>query len=244
MSKQESEEEPSIEEILSSIRQIISDEEEEGGADVQEETAEPAESEPVAAVPEEPVEAPEEPEGGPEEDILELTDKVDDDSEEQDIVFSDLVEEAEADTDTDTQANDDSVDVEPEAPEETKETAMPEAEESVESATSEAEEEPAKVEDNKPEAAAPVETPSAPVPPVKSEDEPLLSEPVEKAALDAMSELAKKTAVDHQGITLEDIVRAELKPLLKQWLDKHLPGLIERLVREELDRVAKRAMDE
>ena len=32
-------------------------------------------------------------------------------------------------------------------------------------------------------------------------------------------------------------MRAELRPLLKQWLDEHLPPMVERLVRAELERV-------
>ena len=39
------------------------------------------------------------------------------------------------------------------------------------------------------------------------------------------------------GPTLEDIVRAELRPLLKQWLDANLPPMVERLVRAEIERV-------
>jgi cell pole-organizing protein PopZ len=31
-----------------------------------------------------------------------------------------------------------------------------------------------------------------------------------------------------------------LKSLLKQWLDDNLPALVERLVREEIERVARR----
>jgi uncharacterized protein len=37
--------------------------------------------------------------------------------------------------------------------------------------------------------------------------------------------------------TLEDIVRDLLRPLLQTWLDEHLPGIVERLVREEITRV-------
>ena len=44
------------------------------------------------------------------------------------------------------------------------------------------------------------------------------------------------------GPTIEDIVRAELRPLLKQWLDEHLPPMVERLVRAELERVIGRAI--
>jgi uncharacterized protein len=41
--------------------------------------------------------------------------------------------------------------------------------------------------------------------------------------------------------TLEDIVRDALLPLLRSWLDEHLPALVERLVREEIVRVAGKA---
>jgi len=44
------------------------------------------------------------------------------------------------------------------------------------------------------------------------------------------------------GPTIEDIVRAELRPLLKQWLDANLPSMVERLVRVEIERVVGRAV--
>jgi len=37
--------------------------------------------------------------------------------------------------------------------------------------------------------------------------------------------------------TLEGIVREMLRPMLQSWLDEHLPGIVERLVREEIVRV-------
>jgi cell pole-organizing protein PopZ len=43
------------------------------------------------------------------------------------------------------------------------------------------------------------------------------------------------------GPTLEEIVRAELRPLLKEWLDENLPPMVERLVRAEIERVVGRA---
>ena len=39
--------------------------------------------------------------------------------------------------------------------------------------------------------------------------------------------------------TLEQIVRELLRPLLKQWLDQNLPGMVERIVREEVERIAR-----
>jgi cell pole-organizing protein PopZ len=43
------------------------------------------------------------------------------------------------------------------------------------------------------------------------------------------------------GHALEDIVRDALRPLLRSWLDAHLPALAERLAREEIARVLQEA---
>lgn len=47
-------------------------------------------------------------------------------------------------------------------------------------------------------------------------------------------------AVSRGGPTIEDLVRDELRPMLKAWLDIHLPPLVERLVRAEIERVVGR----
>ena len=49
------------------------------------------------------------------------------------------------------------------------------------------------------------------------------------------------TAVRTGGPTIEDLVREEIRPVLKQWLDAHLPPLVERLVRAEIARVVGQA---
>ncbi len=41
--------------------------------------------------------------------------------------------------------------------------------------------------------------------------------------------------------TLEEIVRDTLRPLLQAWLEEHLAGIVERLVREEIARVVGEA---
>jgi uncharacterized protein len=41
--------------------------------------------------------------------------------------------------------------------------------------------------------------------------------------------------------TLEELVRQMLRPMLQTWLDEHLPGIVERLVREEIARVVGEA---
>ncbi|MEO9459008.1 MAG: DUF2497 domain-containing protein [Lentilitoribacter sp.] len=39
--------------------------------------------------------------------------------------------------------------------------------------------------------------------------------------------------------SLEDMANDLLKPMLQEWLDNNLPGLVEKLVREEIERVAR-----
>jgi len=46
------------------------------------------------------------------------------------------------------------------------------------------------------------------------------------------------------GRTLEEIVREALEPELKAWLDSNLPALVEQIVREEIKRLVRRAEDQ
>ena len=50
----------------------------------------------------------------------------------------------------------------------------------------------------------------------------------------------KSSAVHRGGPTIEDLVREEMRPLLKEWLDTHLAPMVERLVRLEIERVVNR----
>ncbi|MEJ1978939.1 MAG: DUF2497 domain-containing protein [Acetobacteraceae bacterium] len=52
----------------------------------------------------------------------------------------------------------------------------------------------------------------------------------------------RSTQVHRGGPTIEDLVREEIRPLLKGWLDTHLPPLVERLVRAEIERVMGRVV--
>ncbi len=51
------------------------------------------------------------------------------------------------------------------------------------------------------------------------------------------------TAIHRGGPTLEDMVRDEMRPVLKEWLDANLPALVERLVQAEIERVIKATGD-
>ncbi len=50
----------------------------------------------------------------------------------------------------------------------------------------------------------------------------------------------RNVATHRGGPTIEDLVREEMRPMLKAWLDSHLAPLVERLVRAEIERVVNR----
>ncbi len=50
----------------------------------------------------------------------------------------------------------------------------------------------------------------------------------------------RSVQIGRPGVTIEDLVREEVKPVLKAWLDTHLPSLVERVVRAEIGRVIDR----
>ena len=66
----------------------------------------------------------------------------------------------------------------------------------------------------------------------------LLSRETSAAVDSAFNALAQTVLVQNAG-TLEDLVREMLRPMLKSWLDDNLPGMVERLVRAEIERVAR-----
>jgi len=66
----------------------------------------------------------------------------------------------------------------------------------------------------------------------------LLSASADAMVTSAFSTLAN-TILASEARTLEDLVREMLRPMLKAWLDDNLPPLVERLVRDEIERVAR-----
>jgi cell pole-organizing protein PopZ len=189
MAQKPSEQEPSIEEILASIRQIIS-EDEENDTDEKEVVEDPVHHEP--------------------DDVLELTE-------------DDLVEE------------------EPEDEEE-------EEEPEIELDMRDREEKVAKPAPEPP----PPPPPPAPEPPPKAQAAPtpseILSSRAQSEALGSLSKLTSRMPVNstrsYNGVTLEDIVRELLHPMLREWMDDNLPPMVERIVQKELEKLARRALDE
>ncbi len=47
-------------------------------------------------------------------------------------------------------------------------------------------------------------------------------------------------AVDANGKTIEDLVKEMLRPMLKEWLDRNLPPMVERFVEREIVRLTRR----
>ena len=59
------------------------------------------------------------------------------------------------------------------------------------------------------------------------------------AAVDSAFNSLAHTVIGQNARTLEDLVKEMLRPMLKSWLDDNLPGLVERIVRAEIERVSR-----
>lgn len=191
--------EPTMEEILSSIRRIISDEDQPEAAAPVAAKGSPAAKPAAPAVTPDPfddivIEPDAEPEPEPErEDVLELTKIVNEDGSVTDIDA--LFEKAQP------------------APVFAEKIADLE-------------------EDEPPVRSAPPIAPSAPI---MGDMESNLA----AAALNQLVVEMPKFIGIGQGLTLEEITKELLRPMLKQWLDAYLPGTVERLVQEEIARVSR-----
>ena len=190
----DTEQEPSMEEILASIRRIISDDDKEMEAAAQENEEAPEDEEELAV---EEMVAMAEPEPEP------VAEEVDDDDD--DIL--DL---------TDMEAPD------PEPLFEEQAYKEPE-----------------------PEPIAPPVSPSpAPPPAPTPAPDNLVSPPQAGEASGSFERLTEKLNEDYSelpigngAVTLEGLTRELVRPMLKEWLDQHLPMTVERLVREEIERL-------
>ena len=75
-------------------------------------------------------------------------------------------------------------------------------------------------------------------------EEPLLAASTAAAASASLGALVRVVGqrnmpVYRGGPTLEDMVRDEIRPLVKNWLDENLAPMVERLVRNEIERVTR-----
>jgi cell pole-organizing protein PopZ len=88
-----------------------------------------------------------------------------------------------------------------------------------------------------PPAPAPVPAPAPRRgPPMKDPD---LMSPSATAAVSAAFHSLATTVMTENSRTIEDLVREMMRPMLKHWLEENLPGLVERMVRAEIERVSR-----
>ena len=89
-------------------------------------------------------------------------------------------------------------------------------------------------------AARAVHRPAFEPPPLESSSPPqqILSHSTVSAVESAFNTLAH-TVLSNNARTLEDLVKEMLRPMLKSWLDDNLPGLVERIVKAEIERVSR-----
>lgn len=78
----------------------------------------------------------------------------------------------------------------------------------------------------------------APPPDTAAASNPMLSRATVSAVESAFNSLAN-TVLSNNARTLEDLVKEMLRPMLKNWLDDNLPGLVERIVKAEIERVSR-----
>jgi cell pole-organizing protein PopZ len=67
---------------------------------------------------------------------------------------------------------------------------------------------------------------------------PLMSHSTFAAVDSAFNSLAQ-TVLSNNARTLEDLVKEMLRPMLKTWLDDNLPNMVEKIVRAEIERVSR-----
>ncbi|MDI6835736.1 MAG: PopZ family protein [Rhizobiaceae bacterium] len=83
-----------------------------------------------------------------------------------------------------------------------------------------------------------VEAPEPAAPSTDTESKALVSAETHEHVARSFGELAE--AIDgSQRRSLDEMAEEMLRPMLQEWLDDNLPTLVERLVREEIERVAR-----
>jgi uncharacterized protein len=80
--------------------------------------------------------------------------------------------------------------------------------------------------------------PAEPEPAVAHVNEPLVSANTASSVASHFEALATSMIIKDQGL-LQQYAQEMMRPMLKQWLDDNLPTIVERLVRAEIERVAR-----
>lgn len=76
---------------------------------------------------------------------------------------------------------------------------------------------------------------------LSDDDDRIISDRTEDYGVHQFASLERSIRMGQAGETLEDIVKGLLRPMLRSWLDENLPGLVERLVQDEIQKMSHRA---
>jgi len=66
-----------------------------------------------------------------------------------------------------------------------------------------------------------------------------LLEPTTEAVVRSSFSRLNPLPLGNQGVTIESMMREMLRPMLKEWLDENLPTIVERMVEKEIARVSR-----
>lgn len=66
-----------------------------------------------------------------------------------------------------------------------------------------------------------------------------LLEPATRAAVRGSMTRLSGMGLGNAGATIESLMRDMLRPMLKEWLDEHLPSVVERMVEKEISRISR-----
>jgi cell pole-organizing protein PopZ len=80
--------------------------------------------------------------------------------------------------------------------------------------------------------------PEPEIPPAPA-TEAILSDFTKSAGAAAFGELSRHVEAPRSNITVEQMAEELMRPMLRQWLDDNLPDMVERLVRREIERMAR-----
>ena len=223
MSNGKTEQEPPMEEILASIRRIISE-----NVDPEEQTQEKVEPDESAQEKAEPDEPAQERPGDGAGDVLELTQMIKEDGSMVDLTKDESEPGVGTDADPQTEPSSDA--------ESGLELAVDLQSDPDDSAA-------------QPEPAEEPEPAAAPEP--AADDERLVSAAAAEAAMNPQADharaadpeptRAKGLSFRDSGTTVEQLVIELMRPMLREWLDDNLPNMVERLVQREIRHLIRRS---
>jgi cell pole-organizing protein PopZ len=85
----------------------------------------------------------------------------------------------------------------------------------------------------------PAAPPPAAPPPEPIHEETIVSPPAAISAASSFGQLQRQVLMPADGRSLEDVTRELLRPLLKAWLDEHLPAIVQAAVEAEVERISR-----